>query len=250
MNLLLRTARPLLFIAALAASPRVMAQDTLPPANTDNNAPQSQFDVSQNEPKRKRRIPPLGVDLEYFRFIDAKTRRVFGPTVLGLGPGIGAPSLSLKGRIGADLSILRDDKTITGQRNKFTVVFAGVEYRRAYIPPRALRAIAAAQEAARRQAAQSQTADPTSPDAPPANVQRAFSPPPVLPYYGASVGAVYANVEAPSAGVDGSGLGASGSVFVGLSLKQRVFLEARLRGATRTQSFNFSGGGVTLGVRF
>lgn len=62
--------------------------------------------------------------------------------------------------------------------------------------------------------------------------------------------ALYAKVKVPGENIDGSGFGVGGSVFVGVSFKERAFLEARLRGTTSVRSANFSRAGLTFGVRF
>ncbi len=166
--------------------------------------------------RRKRRLPLLGADFDYFVLLDSKTRRQFGGSMLDLSPGIGGAGVDSKGSFDFDLSLLgnskRDGNAIN---NKFSVVFAGVGFSRPF-----------------------------------GAYGREEPVPPLLPFYGASVGAIYANLNAPGAGVKGSAFGATGSVFLGASLRDRVFVEARLRGATNTKGFNFSGVGLSLGVRF
>ena len=215
----------------LGASPHVLAQSQDAPAAPPALSPPVPLEPvisgswldeakAQNaniaQKRRKRRLPLLGADLDSYFLLDSKTRRFFGSSMLDLSPGIGSAGVNPRGSVDFDLSLLGNSKLEgNGITNKFSVVFAGAGYSR------------------------------------PLKTLHDGEPVPFLfPYFGASVGAVYADVNAPGAGVKGSTPGTTASVFLGVSLRERACVEARLRGATPTKGFNFSDVGLSFGARF
>lgn len=161
-----------------------------------------------------RAFPPIGPDIGYSYFLDSKTRSVFGSSATEYGIGFGKTTPSLGGRVGLDLSIVRPKQdTVTGE-NKALVIFAG---------PQLARIV---------------------------GVKTVNDLTGVVPYYGASLNAIYAQVETPFSGSNGNGYGAGASVFAGASFNRRLFLEGRLRAATKIESYSFSTASLTLGIRF
>ena len=188
--------------------------------------------------KRKRRIPLLGADFEFTSWLDSKTRARFGATVVDISPGIGGTGASPQGELGFDLVLSGASRNQNDARNRFFLVELGPEFRRALISPRLLREIERQKRATK--------------DAPsgPAPASQEVKLPTLLPYYGASLDAVYANLKVPSDGVNGAGLGVGGSVFAGVSARNRLFIEGRLRATTPVKGFNFSSAALSLGLRF
>ena len=238
----------LLLVAASACH----AQTAPAPATPVSPSPAASF---QSEPPRaKRKFPLLGVDAEVSRPFSAKTRRTFGGSTFSIGPGIGDVAPSLNGEITPDISLTESNRTVAGSRNRLFVLEIGPQFRRAYIPPAILRQIKEAQrqgmEAQRQavEAAKSGTPPTGAPTGPPPGMS--FGPPPFVPYYGASLDALYAKVRVPSQAINNSGFGVGGSAFVGIAIKSRFFVEARVRATTSVKNYNFSRAGLTVGLRF
>ena len=216
-----------------------------PASNTANPASiAAQFEAGQPR-ARRRRFPRIGVDLEVATFLSAKTRSRFGASTFSIGPGIGDIAPSLKGKISPDIAITTSNRTVNSFRNKLLVVSLGAQYRRVFIPPAVLRQIKAARQRAI-EAGQG-APGPGAPTGPPPGFS---GPPPILPFYGASLSALYAKVRVPSDGLDKSGIGLGTSVFAGVAFKNSAFLELRVRATTSVKSYNFSRVGVTFGIRF
>jgi len=216
------------------------------PAPTPANPASIAAQIEAGRPRaRKRRIPPIGVDLEVATFLSAKTRSRFGASTFTIGPGIGDVAPSLSGKLSPDIAITTADKGRNGFRNKLLVVSVGAQYRRVYIPPAVLRQIKAARQRAI-EAGQGGTG-PGAPTGPPPGFS---GPPPILPFYGASLSALYAKVRVPSDALNKSGIGLGTSVFAGVAFKNSAFLELRVRATTSVKSYNFSRAGITFGVRF
>ena len=188
----------------------------------------------------QRSFPRIGADIGYSYLLDSKTRATFGSGVTDIGVGFGNITPTIDGRVGLDLSILRPSEDRFGVNSDALVISAGPEYRKIFIPG-----------SVRSQIPQGQS-QPNPDSAPPGTPRPtgSYGPPPVLPYYGASVNLVYAQVDAPLAGRDGNGFGVGGSVFAGLTFNNRFYLEARVRAESAVESFNFSRAGVTAGIRF
>lgn len=74
--------------------------------------------------------------------------------------------------------------------------------------------------------------------------------PTFLPYAGVGAGASYAALRSEGDNVNGSSVGASGSLYVGTSIGFNTFLEARYRTLSRLRGFDLSGADLTIGVRF
>ena len=202
--------------------------------------------AAQPEPK-KRKFPRIGPEVGYQYFLDSKTRERFGSSVLSFGVGGSGVGAGFNGNVGVDFSILRADQTTGGVRDKAFLVILGPEYRRAYIPAKAIKAIKAQMRARAEQSGAPVSND--SNELPP-QVLEQIANAPVLPYYGASLNAIYGNIDAPNARLDDSGFGIGGSLFAGVSFKRRAFLEARVRVTNDIKSYNFSTAGLTFGLRF
>lgn len=158
----------------------------------------------------------IGPDVGYTYLLDSKTRNVFGSSVTNFGVGFGSSEVSpaVNGRIGLDLSILRPREDSSFGENKALVIFAGPQFSRVV-------GLKTVNDLSR-----------------------------VLPFYGASVNAVYAQVETPFNGRDSNGFGGAASVFAGLAFNKRLYIEGRLRAATKVEDYNFSNANLTLGLRF
>lgn len=162
------------------------------------------------------RLPRIGPEIGTSYLLDSKTRNTFGSSVTNFGIGFGSSEVvpALNGRLGLDLSILRPREDTAFGENKALVIFAGPQFSRVL-------GNNAVNELTR-----------------------------FVPYYGASVNAVYAQVKVPGAGINSNGIGAGASAFAGASFNKRVYLEGRLRAATKVEDYNFSTASLTLGVRF
>ncbi len=163
----------------------------------------------------QRGFPRIGPEIGYSYLLDSKTRNAFGSSVTNFGIGFGASEIApTDGRIGLDLSILRPREDTGFGENRALVVFAGPQFSR-------LVGVKAVNDLTR-----------------------------FVPYYGASINAVYAQVETPFNGADGNGYGVGGSVYAGAAFNRRVYVEGRVRATTEVESYNFSTASVTLGLRF
>lgn len=81
--------------------------------------------------------------------------------------------------------------------------------------------------------------------------RRALSEGAASPYAGASVNAVFANVRSvPDNVPSGFRTGFGGSVFLGTTLRENAFVEARYLAVSRIRSFDLSGLNLTAGYRF
>jgi len=241
-------------LALSAASHAQTASNTLPlpPQNSPSLA-----DVSAPPRPKKRGIPPIGPEVGFSYFFDRKTRDRFGATAVRLSLGVGVPKPSFKGKLGADISFTMASHDFLGSRDRLTLISVGPEYSRAFIPGFVKRKIEAQRGAVSSGGAPSDgsappsgtPAPPNGTPAPPSGLPAGFSPP-FLPYYGASLNVVYANVKVPAEGIRGSGLGGGGSVFFGVIFKRKVILESRVRASTNIKGLNFSGSSLSLGLRF
>ena len=164
----------------------------------------------------QRRFPRVGPEVGTSYFLDSKTRAAFGSSVTNFGIGFGSSEISpaVNGRIGLDLSILRPRENSAFGQNKALVIFAGPQFSRVV------------------------------------GVKTVNDLTRLVPYYGASVNAVYAQVEVPGADRDSNGYGGAASAFAGVAFNKRVYVEGRVRAATKIENYNFSTASLTLGVRF
>ena len=85
--------------------------------------------------------------------------------------------------------------------------------------------------------------------------RRTFDPQPepkqrFVPYYGAGLDLMYGRVRVPDENRHGSSIGGGASVFLGTSIGKRTYVEARVRGLSSVESYNFSGLSLSAGVRF
>ena len=184
------------------------------------------------------RLPRIGADVGYSYLLNSKARNVFGSGVTDIGLGFGNVSPSVDGKVGLDVSILRPKQTEFGIKSDALVISAGPEIRKLYLP------------GLNNAAAYPQQQLPPGAFPPGTKTSDVGGLPSTLPYYGASLNLVYAQVDAPTAGVDGNGFGVGGSVFAGVSFNDRFYLEGRVRANSAVKGFNFSRAGVTAGIRF
>lgn len=183
-------------------------------------------------------LPSIGADVGYAYLLDSKARSTFGSGVVDYGLGFGRITPSLEGKVGLDVSILRPKETDNGVNSNALVVSVGPEYRKVFLP------------GYNSSTAQPQQQLPPGAFPPGTKIPDIGGLPSALPYYGASVNLVYAQVDAPIAGVDGNGFGIGGSVFAGVTFNNRFYLEGRVRATSAVEGFNFSRAGVTAGIRF
>ncbi|RYZ64079.1 MAG: hypothetical protein EOP09_16535, partial [Proteobacteria bacterium] len=218
------------FLVALLVLPSASyAQPEPNPLEPTSGSPEVKPAAEVLPDAKKRRIPPIGLDLEVIYLLDSKARENFGSTVVSIGPGLGNITPSIKGKWGLDFSLTRTDNSVEGNKNKLFMLAIGPEYRRIYIPSKyrdALKEARAAAEAGQNSVQQEDTA---------------LHKPAFLPYYGASLNAIYAQFEVPGRALDESGFGVGGTILAGATIKQRAFVEARLRAASNIKTFNFSG---------
>lgn len=154
--------------------------------------------------------PRFGVDGGLFFPSNSKTKNVFGSRFTSFGPGFGPTGVSRR-KLYPDFDFMRQSRG----DNRATVVIAGARF----LAPvgKQLESVAGAGFA---------------------------------PYAGLGLNLIYADVNAPSAGVDETGFGAGASAIVGASFGGRFFTEGTYRLATSAANFNFSGAQVVVGVRF
>lgn len=161
-------------------------------------------------PAQAQRLPQIGIDGGLFFPSSSKTKQVFGSSFKSIGPGFGSTQVTRR-RIYPDFDLLREEKS----DNKATVIFAGARW---LVP------------LGRPLVSEKTTG--------------------FAPYGGFGLNLAYADIDAPSVGVDDNGFGVGASAAIGASFGERFFGEARYRLATKTADFNFSGTQVVLGVRF
>ena len=191
------------------------------------------------------RKPSIGADIGYAYLLDSKARSAFGSGVVDYGLGFGSVTPSVEGKVGLDLSILRPSDTQNGVKSDALVISVGPEYRKVYLPGNAVDRVIAQQQQQQQQQLPPGAFPPGTPI--PGNVGGL---PSTLPYYGASVNLIYAQVDAPFEGVDDNGFGVGGSVFAGVAFSERFYLEGRVRATSDVKGFNFSRAGITAGIRF
>lgn len=183
-------------------------------------------------------LPRIGADIGYSYLLDSKARSVFGSGVTDIGLGFGNITPSADGKLGLDVSILRPKQTDNGIKSDALVISAGPEYRKLILP------------SLNKFPGQGQQKLPRSTFPPINKISNIGDLPSTLPYYGASANLIYAQVNAPTAGVDGNGFGVGGSLFAGVSFSNRFYLETRVRATNAVKGFNFTRAGVTAGIRF
>lgn len=193
--------------------------------------------ASQAQP----RLPRIGADIGYSYLLNSKARATFGSGVTDIGLGFGNITPSLEGKVGLDVSILRPRQNENGIKSDALVISAGPEYRKVFIPNSVKGKIEQ----------QQQQQIPTGVIPPGTQMPGGgYGPPPILPYYGASVNLIYAQVDAPLENRNGNGFGVGGSVFAGVAFNDRFYLEGRVRATNQVEGFSFTRAGVTAGVRF
>ena len=161
-------------------------------------------------PAQAQSLPRIGIDGGLFFPSSSKTKEVFGSSFKSIGPGFGSTQV-FRRRIYPDIDLIREEKS----DNKATVVFAGA---RLLVP------------LGRPLVSEATTG--------------------FAPYAGLGLNLIYADIDAPTVGVEDKGFGVGASATVGASFGGRFFSEARYRVATETAEFNFSGTQVVIGVRF
>lgn len=161
-------------------------------------------------PTQAQNLPRFGIDGGVFFPSNSKTKDVFGSRFTSIGPGFGETGVS-KRKIYPDLDFLREKRG----DDRATVIFAGAKV---LIP------------IGRPIVSEGTTG--------------------FAPYSGAGVNLTYANIDAPSVGVEDKGFGVGASVILGASFGGRFFTEGRYRLSTSAADFNFSGTQLVIGARF
>ncbi len=154
--------------------------------------------------------PRFGLDGGVFFPSSSKTKRAFGSRFTSIGPAFGDTTVS-KRKIYPDFDLLRQ----SNDGNRATVIFAGARL--------------------------------LSPIGRPLISERTTG---FAPYAGFGLNLIYANIDAPSFGVDDNGFGAGASAILGASFGGRFFSEASYRLGTSAADFNFSGTQIVIGARF
>ncbi len=156
------------------------------------------------------RVPRFGIDGSVFFPSSSKTKDVFGSRFTGIGPGFGETQVS-KRKLYPDLDFLREKRG----DDRATVIFAGAKV--------------------------------LIPIGRPVISERTTG---FAPYSGVGVNLTYANIDAPSVGVQDKGFGIGVSAILGASFGGRFFTEGRYRLSTAAADFNFSGTQLVIGARF
>ncbi len=156
------------------------------------------------------RVPRLGVDGGVFFPTSSKTRDVFGSNFTSIGLGLGSTQVYRR-RITPDFDLLRQKRG----DNRATVVFAGAKI-----------------------------------TAPLGRAQLSERRASFAPYGGFGLNLTYADIKAPSVGIDETGFGVGASAILGASFGGRFFTEGRYRLSSSAADFNFSGAQAVIGVRF
>lgn len=224
-----------LILVALASTP-ARAQDTSqPPQNPpgqDQPPPQPPQPKPDEKPKRHFYIGP---DIGVFLPTSSKTQNRFGSAWLGIGPGIG-PIAGVKkgGQFTPDIFLVSQ----SNNGNRAFVGLLGVDYRHPLGTGRK----------------RGKTPNPPEPgqggsgdkDNPAQSESRSL----LTPYVGLSADLVLADLRSVADNVhSGVSAGGGGSVFLGLKIGRRAFLEARYLGVSSIKTFDLSGLSLTAGYR-
>jgi hypothetical protein len=161
-------------------------------------------------PAHAQRVPRFGINGGVFFPSNSKTKDVFGSRFISIGPGFGETQVYQR-KIYPDLDFLREKRG----GDRATVIFAGAKL---LIP-------------IGRPIVSESTVG-------------------FAPYSGIGVNLTYANINAPSVGVQDKGFGVGASAILGASFGGRFFTEGRYRLSTSAADFNFSGIQLVIGARF
>jgi hypothetical protein len=218
-----------------------------PQQSPPGQAPPGQNPPGQNppetpdsKPKPKPRRPVfLGFDTGVFIPTSSRTRDKFGSTWLDIGPSFGRiTGPKLRGALTPDIHILSQSH----DGNRLFVGLLGLEYRRPLSFGRSHR--------------------PSGPAVPPGEDGKPGEPPsgdkanpvasdPTKPYFGFSADLSVGDIRDVQDGIhSGVRTGAAGSVFLGLKIRDRAFIEARYRQTSVVKSFDLSGFQLSAGYRF
>jgi hypothetical protein len=166
----------------------------------------------------------LGPDAGVYLPSNARTRDRFGSTWFDIGPGFGSVDIARdNGRFSPDIHILGK----ANEGNSALFVMLGAEYRRALLPTHSQRG-------------DKQTAD-----------KKPLPLPAWIPYTGGSLNLMVGDLISDQDNI-GSGIrnGAAASAFIGITYKNRGYVEARYIGTTTVKGFDLSGWSLSAGVRF
>ena len=225
----------LIFLTAFSGV--ASADGTVNPANPDASTSQSQTSTipgPEGEHKSAHGRPSiyLGPEVGVYLPVSARTRNRFGTGWLDYGPSLGSIYTARDGgAITPDIHILGR----TSGADKVLFVLAGVEYRKALISlPRV----------------ETTTKGGSGKEAP--QVPIALKPLPVwIPYAGASFDIVVGDALSYEDNVhSGIRQGLGGSVFSGVTYRNRAYIEARFIGTSTIKSFDLSGFSINVGLRF
>jgi hypothetical protein len=170
-------------------------------------------------PPKLLRVPLFGANVGTYLPTSASVRARFGGNWFSFSPGLGMVLPPPMPRLMPDFSLATKKRTIGAFNNRAFLALLGAQYQ---IPLFKLTPVEG----------------------------QALRLPLLLPYAGASVGAVYANLRSGADGINGSGFAPTGSVYIGTSVGLNGFFEARWRGMGRVRGFNLSGLDLGAGIRF
>ena len=214
---------PLPVAMLLAIACPVTAQET----KADTTVSQPSTSADKTEKPRKTHWYDhllLGPDVGVYIPSNALTRNRFGSTWFDIGPGFGSVDIARdNGRFSPDIHILGK----ANGWNSALFVMLGAEYRKALLPNR------------------------TQPDEKKPGKSKPVPLPAWIPYAGGSLDLMVGDLISDQDNI-GSGIrnGAAASAFIGITYKNRGYVEARYIGTTTVKGFDLSGWSLSAGIRF
>jgi hypothetical protein len=174
------------------------------------SAPAPEQPEEQNKPQRRRLR--FGVNVGTFFPSSGKTRNRFGSSWLNFGIGVGSVRRATsRGRFAVDFSLFSRQGD---DDNRAFFAPIGVEYRRALL-------------------------------------SRSTETDKLIPYAGASANVVFADIRSDQDNVhSGFRTTVGGSIFVGTTVGESGFIQAKYLGIGKIKGFDLSGMSLTAGVRF
>jgi len=213
----------------------VLPDQQQPPQNPNPNAP-AQPAAPQPPPARKPKYEIfIGPNAGVYLPTSSKTQTRFGSDWLDYGvsfyPVYASPS---KGRLSLDLQVLAN----TSGDDSLFFGLIGLDYRRSML---------------REHTAKPEKASPNAqPNAQPPVPQLARPRrPDYIPYFGFSADEVVGDLVAVEDGVhSGVRTGVAGSAFIGVTWRNRAYIEARYLKLSELKGFDLSGFSLNVGCRF
>lgn len=245
MKLKLAVIAPILLALPASAQDKPTTAQDKPATAQDKPAPE------QNKPapaqNKRRRLPPLGLDIGVYIPTSSRTRQLFGSKWTSYGPGIGSVAAPGKGELKFEFDVL----TASKGRNKAMIIPLFLEYRLPVfggilpIPGGPPPGDKSADDAAR------------GAGGPPSGDDKSSGPgpgggePPFIPYVSVGAGGYATQLKVESLGIPSKWRASFGvTAALGVSFRDRGFIEFRYRTASRVQGIDLSGGQIRFGVRF